>query len=116
VRHLGGTYAVTVHGNVVGGLNNEGINVVVPTADSLAPTVSGNTVDESNNVAISVAASHLLPDRLTGNSGSGNKGDVLALVGHLEADLTLPRPGLPVAIGSPTSSMRTGSPWTQESR
>jgi len=79
-----------------------GILVGLPDIDSLAPTVSGNTVTGATGAAILVIAAHLLPAQLVGNTGSDNTLNGLVLSGHLEGDLTLPRPGLPIVLGNDT--------------
>jgi len=109
VTQSGLSVSTDVSGNTVDGVQGTqyyfpqgGVGVFVG-ADSdpgiEAPTVQNNTVRNASTVAVSVAASHLLPTLLTGNTGLGNTVNVLSLAGHLSGDLTLPFGALTVALG-----------------
>ena len=98
VYQSGTPAATTVSGNTVSG---GGISVSADSNAGIpAPTVQNNTVTGATGQAVSISAAHLLPAQLTGNTGSQNTVNVLALAGNLSANLTLPVAGLPVMIGS----------------
>jgi hypothetical protein len=96
---VGAGAAVTATDNTVTGAGGERAGIVVDLVEqaSAAPTVSGNHVTGAD-AAIAVAARHLLPAQMAGNTGVSNTVNALILRGTLDGDLTLPRPGLPVVI------------------
>jgi YD repeat-containing protein len=94
---------VTVTNNTVTGMNNYGIWVEVRRIASLVePVVEDNSVSTVNGTAVSVAAQRLAPSKLENNTATADTMQVLALAGTLVGDLTLPRPGLPMAIAHNT--------------
>ena len=64
-----------------------GIYVEVQNTNGVAPTVQNNSVQNARSEAFYVAAKHLIPAQLTGNTGTNNKINVLALTGGLDTDL-----------------------------
>jgi hypothetical protein len=81
-----------------------GVGILVDatrSADAAPPTVQNNTVTASTEEAIIVLASTLLPDKVSGNTGSNNGINAIGLAGTLLADLTLPvASGLPVIVAN----------------
>ncbi|PVE14330.1 hypothetical protein DDA93_16115, partial [Arthrobacter sp. Bz4] len=66
--------------------------------DLPSPSVQNNTVSGAEYRAVVVGFANLDPAKLTGNTGSGNKINMLALSGSLVDNLTLPVSGLQVMI------------------
>ena len=57
-------------------------------ADQTAPTITNNTVTNAAGDAISISSGKIIGAQLTGNSGTGNHGNVLAISGVLAEDWT----------------------------
>lgn len=110
VYRSGGTGDMVVEQNDLRSLS---LSVTQPREDAAAPIVSGNTVTGSRlAAAIFVAATHLRPSQMTGNTGSNNTVNVFALAGSLDEDVTLPTVGLPFAIFNAGEAMSGLSvPW-----
>ena len=93
-----GTGSTQVVRNTITGVAGAryGVFVTADRGEAPAPTVMDNTVRDADAEAVMVSAAHLLPDRLTGNTGTDNAMNVMALSGTLDADLTLPAAGLQI--------------------
>jgi hypothetical protein len=124
-----GTSAVTVSGNKISYLPGDtctttpwqsgALNVRVDSSTdsrgveiSAAPTVTGNTVTGSGLIALTVNAARLAGSKISGNTGTGNVMNSLAIQGNLAENLTLPAPsGLPWMINGSTT-INTGTTLT----
>jgi hypothetical protein len=86
-----------IEGNTVDDAGGAGIRAAegVP---SPAVTIKNNTVSHASGPAISVNAD-LYPSQLSGNNGEHDAPTGLVASGVLDADLTLPVPGLPWIVG-----------------
>lgn len=103
---LGAPGTVVVRGNTVTGSGAVGIDVTDGTRwnveGATSVTVENNAVTGSDEEAIVVTSMRLVGALLTGNTGSGNKGNWLTVAGQLSANWTwTPAPnGLALAIKS----------------
>ena len=98
---VSGSASINVSDNLIedvpgDGFTGEGIRV---RANGAPPTVANNTIKRAGGVAVQVGSDSLDPFRLTGNTGTDNKVNVIALSGTVRADLALPLGPLPMAIG-----------------